>query len=47
LRPGGLLLVEIGERQGAAARSLAQAAFPHADVRILTDLAGKERVLRV
>lgn len=47
LRPGGLLLVEIGERQGAAARSLAQAAFPHADLRILTDLAGKERVLRV
>jgi release factor glutamine methyltransferase len=47
LRPGGLLLVEIGERQGTAARALAQAAFPHADVRILTDLAGKERVLRV
>ena len=47
LRPGGLLLVEIGERQGAAARALAQAAFPRADVRILTDLAGKERLLRV
>ncbi len=47
LRSGGLLLIEIGERQGTAARALAQAAFPHADVRILTDLAGKERLLRV
>lgn len=47
LRPGGLLLVEIGEKQDTAARALAQAAFPHADIRILTDLAGKERLLRV
>ena len=47
LCPGGLLLVEIGEKQGKAARALAQAAFPHADIRTLTDLAGKERVLRV
>ncbi len=47
LRPGGLLLVEIGERQGAAALALAQAAFPAAECRILADLAGKDRVLWV
>ncbi len=47
LRPGGLLLCEIGERQGGAVQLLAQAAFPHAAVQILLDLAGKARVLRV
>ena len=47
LRPGGLMLVEIGERQGEAARALAQAAFPQADVLILSDLAGKDRVLKI
>lgn len=47
LRPGGSLLMEIGERQGAAALALAQAAFPTADCRILPDLAGKDRVLQV
>jgi len=47
LRPGGLLLVEIGERQGEAAQALAQAAFPKADVSILPDLARKDRILRI
>lgn len=47
LRAGGLLLVEIGERQGAATLEVARAAFPAADCRILTDLAGKDRVLSV
>jgi release factor glutamine methyltransferase len=47
LRSGGLLLVEIGERQGKAAQALAQAAFPKADVAILPDLAGKGRVLSI
>lgn len=47
LRPGGLLLVEIGEWQGAAVLELAQQTFPTAECRILTDLAGKDRVLRV
>lgn len=47
LRPGGLMLVEIGERQGEAAQALAQAAFPKADVAILPDLAGKDRVLKI
>ena len=41
------MLVEIGERQGKAAQALAQAAFPKADVSILPDLAGKDRVLQI
>lgn len=47
LQSGGLMLVEIGERQGKAAQALAQAAFPTADVMILPDLAGKDRVLKI
>ena len=46
LKSGGLLLVEIGMRQGAAARSLLEAE-PRIwqDARILQDLAGLDRVL--
>ncbi|HQE93248.1 MAG TPA: peptide chain release factor N(5)-glutamine methyltransferase [Anaerolineae bacterium] len=47
LAPGGLMLVEIGERQGAAALALARTTFPQAAVAILPDLAGKERVLQI
>lgn len=47
LRPGGLLLVEIGETQGTRVHALAREIFPQRDVRILKDLAGKERLLRV
>lgn len=47
LRPGGVMLVEIGERQGKAVQELAQTAFPEANVRILRDLAGKDRLLGI
>ena len=47
LAPGGLLLIEIGERQANAAQAKAQAAFPDASIRIVPDLAGKDRVLHV
>ena len=47
LRPDGLLLVEIGERQSDAAQALAQAAFPNGTVDVVRDLASKPRVLRV
>lgn len=47
LRPGGMLLMEIGEQQGAAALALARATFPAAECRLLQDLAGKDRVLWV
>ena len=47
LRPGGVMLVEIGERQGKAVQALAQTAFQEASVRVLSDLAGKDRVLEI
>jgi release factor glutamine methyltransferase len=47
LAPSGLLLIEIGERQANAARTYAQAAFPDASIRIVPDLAGKDRVLEI
>jgi len=45
-RPG-LLLVEIGAGQGAAATALARDLFPEADVAVLPDYAGHDRLLRV
>jgi len=47
LASGGLMLAEIGEWQGEAAQALAQAAFSKADVSILPDLAGKDRILKI
>ena len=47
LRPGGVLLVEIGAGQGAAAAHLARQLYPAADVAIQPDLAGRDRVLCV
>ncbi len=47
LAPGGLLILEIGSSQGVAALSLAQAAFPHANVRLLPDLTGRDRLIRI
>jgi release factor glutamine methyltransferase len=44
LAPGGTLLVEIGETQGPAVQALAEAAGL-VDVRIVPDLAGRDRVL--
>ena len=45
LRPGGRLLLEIGWRQGAAVAGLLTAAG-FAEVAILPDLAGRDRVIR-
>jgi release factor glutamine methyltransferase len=47
LTPGGLLLLEMGSDQGAALRAEALRCFPGADVAILPDLAGLDRVVRV
>lgn len=47
LSAGGLLLLEIEARQGQAARALALGAFPAAEVEVLPDLAGHDRLLRV
>jgi HemK-like putative methylase len=43
----GAAYVEIGYQQGNAALGLARTAFPSADIAILPDLAGKDRVLQV
>ena len=43
----GTMLIEIGAWQGQAARTLAEGAFPGAQVAVHRDLAGHERVLEV
>lgn len=45
LKPGGTLLVEIGSEQGPAVAAMAAAARGLADVQILKDYAGLDRVL--
>jgi release factor glutamine methyltransferase len=47
MRPGGLIVAEIGSDQGECALELARRAVPGADAVILTDLAGLDRVVRV
>jgi release factor glutamine methyltransferase len=47
LARNGALFAEIGDRQGAAARSLAEEAFPEATVDVRPDLAGRDRVICV
>ncbi|MCH7999805.1 MAG: protein-(glutamine-N5) methyltransferase, release factor-specific, partial [Chloroflexi bacterium] len=47
LKPGGALFAEIGEEQGAAARTLAAAAFPQANIEVKPDLSRLDRVLAV
>jgi release factor glutamine methyltransferase len=47
LADGGLVLVEIEARQGAHAAALARECFPDAEISILKDLAGLDRVLRI
>jgi release factor glutamine methyltransferase len=43
----GLMLLEIGADQGTAAADLARRAFPAADVSVLKDYGGLDRVVRV
>jgi len=47
MAPHGWLLLEIGATQGQAAAALAQAAFPSAQVAVLKDYAGLDRIVRV
>lgn len=47
LRPGGVLLVEIGASQARAAASVARGLFPLAGVDVARDLGGRDRVLSV
>ncbi len=47
LRPGGLVYLEIGAGQGAAARELAQLLLPDAEVEQQVDYSGLDRLLIV
>ena len=47
LRPGGAVMLEIDEEQGATMSEAARRAFPGAAVRVLPDLSGRDRVLVV
>jgi len=47
LAPGGLLLLEIEASSGAAVHSLACESFPKADVQVLPDLAGRDRLVSI
>lgn len=47
LRPGGAIFLEIGWRQGTAVRQLAGELFPLADIKVLTDLAGQDRIVQI
>ena len=45
LRPGGRIYLEIGADQGKAVRELAQRALPEAEVEVITDYAGLDRIV--
>ncbi len=45
LRPGGFLLLEIGEGQGVAVTTLLHTIFPTGKIRLMPDLSGIERVV--
>jgi release factor glutamine methyltransferase len=47
LSPRGAAFLEIGDEQGAMAMTQALAIFPPASIRIVPDLAGRDRVLEV
>lgn len=47
LCPGGAIYLEIGWRQGSAIRKLAGDSFPLADIKIITDLAGQDRIVQI
>ena len=47
LAPSGLLLMEIEAGQGKAALDLAGQAFPRAEIVLLPDLAGRDRLVRI
>jgi release factor glutamine methyltransferase len=47
LKPGGALVLEIGAEQGPAARALAVARFPAAEVSVLKDYASLDRILAI
>jgi release factor glutamine methyltransferase len=47
LAPDGLILLEIEATQGEVALNLAREFFPKAQIKLLTDLAGYDRLIRI
>jgi release factor glutamine methyltransferase len=47
LKPGGVLLLEIGASQGSAVAGIARLCFPQAMIEVLTDYAFRERIVRI
>ncbi|MDI6693417.1 MAG: peptide chain release factor N(5)-glutamine methyltransferase [Anaerolineales bacterium] len=47
IKPGGLILLEIEASQGEAVQALAQAAFPHVEIELTQDLAGRDRLISI
>jgi release factor glutamine methyltransferase len=47
LAPGGAIFLEIGWQQGAPVQSLAQSYFPTAQVNVLKDFAGLDRIVEI
>lgn len=47
LRSGAALFLELGWRQGPAAQKVAQETFPQAEIELLPDYAGHDRVLAI
>jgi release factor glutamine methyltransferase len=47
LRPGGVVLLEIGASQGSAVGEMARSRFPDAMIEVLTDYAFRERIVRI
>ena len=47
LAPGGLLLLEIDSSQGISALTLASEVLPDANLRLMEDLAGHDRLIRI
>ncbi len=47
LARGGLMLLEIEASQGVSGRELARCAFPGAEVDVMVDLAGHDRLIRI
>jgi release factor glutamine methyltransferase len=47
LRPGGAMLLEIGDTQGQAVAEIARRSFPDAQIEVHQDLAGLDRVVTI
>ena len=47
LRPGGAIFLEIGWQQGQAVLQLARNQFPAADIALIADYAGQDRIVTI